>query len=872
MVRRIALLWILWLGLISGAMGQDITVRGRVIDAKTAEGLAFVNIGVKGTQRGVISDIDGAFEIRLLSNSDVLKFSFVGYKPLEISVQEYPGNYPGKLIRMTVAGYQVKEVTVTAGINPAHRIINRAIDHKRKNNWEHLPFYTYRAYNRFVITQDKTLIDNRDSAYKDKVKKKSGSSGISISLGDERSPRKKRRDSIMRAEKAGDTALVRKLAADSFRLSTKAESESTDSFFAKQHLFLTETTSEKFYKAPDRVKTKIIAARVSGFKDPLFTLLSTQFAAFNIYSDFINISGKKYLSPVAYGSVKKYSFTLEDSIYKGNDTIYIISFRPRPGKLFDGMAGVINIISDSGRYAVLNVSAHPFIRDEDGSGTVIVQSFKELENGVWFPDQINTRTSFGKSNFAGTNELVGISKNYTEEINLKDKPHASDFRGESFEVDKNAMAKGDSFINRLGADSASQKDKTTYKVLDSVGKSLKFDRKLKFAKALASGRLPIGPIDLILDKFLNYNGYEGFRLGAGLGTNDRFSKIVELRGYYAYGFKDKANKFGGEAFLKPLDDIRLRGFYFNDVREFGAPELVPDKKLQGQESTRNFYLTQMFHYERYGASIDAEPFKYMKLRLQHQVSLEEIKNSYRYLSNDGSEQYKFRFEEASAAIRYAYKEKKISMPGFEIITGSKWPVLYATYTRGLPSGLFPASSNGYTTLPFERIDLRLDKSFTIRLAGTLGLSLFAGKVNGRVPLEKMYNGHGNRGKGLSLSGENTFETMPIYGYFASEYVAAYLTQNFGKYLFKKGRFSPVLSLHLRGMIGDMPQREQHVSYAYTVPSRGYYETGFSLDNILKLSSASYGLGVFYRMGPYSTGQFRDDFAIKLSIKSFIFSL
>lgn len=61
------------------------TVTGRVTDEK-GEGLPGVSILIRGTQHGMISDVDGSFTIEVADESAVLVFSFVGYLSQEVTV------------------------------------------------------------------------------------------------------------------------------------------------------------------------------------------------------------------------------------------------------------------------------------------------------------------------------------------------------------------------------------------------------------------------------------------------------------------------------------------------------------------------------------------------------------------------------------------------------------------------------------------------------------------------------------------------------------------------------------------------------------------------------------------------------------------
>ncbi|MCX6327322.1 MAG: TonB-dependent receptor [Bacteroidia bacterium] len=67
---------------------QQGTVTGTIKDASTGEAIAGVTILVKGTTIGQISDINGKFSIGLPERDAVLQFSFIGFTPQEIRVQQ----------------------------------------------------------------------------------------------------------------------------------------------------------------------------------------------------------------------------------------------------------------------------------------------------------------------------------------------------------------------------------------------------------------------------------------------------------------------------------------------------------------------------------------------------------------------------------------------------------------------------------------------------------------------------------------------------------------------------------------------------------------------------------------------------------------
>jgi len=73
-------------GLITEDDIQDNVVKGTVSDALTGEPMPGVNILVKGTTVGVLTDISGKYSINVTDSNAVLSFSFIGYLTQEVAV------------------------------------------------------------------------------------------------------------------------------------------------------------------------------------------------------------------------------------------------------------------------------------------------------------------------------------------------------------------------------------------------------------------------------------------------------------------------------------------------------------------------------------------------------------------------------------------------------------------------------------------------------------------------------------------------------------------------------------------------------------------------------------------------------------------
>uniref|UniRef100_UPI00404820CC SusC/RagA family TonB-linked outer membrane protein n=1 Tax=Roseivirga sp. TaxID=1964215 RepID=UPI00404820CC len=85
MKKFLLVLLVLFVGFQGSLMAQEKTVTGKVTGGDDGLGIPRVNVTIKGTSRGVPTDIDGNYTIQA-SSSDVLSFSFIGYITQEVAV------------------------------------------------------------------------------------------------------------------------------------------------------------------------------------------------------------------------------------------------------------------------------------------------------------------------------------------------------------------------------------------------------------------------------------------------------------------------------------------------------------------------------------------------------------------------------------------------------------------------------------------------------------------------------------------------------------------------------------------------------------------------------------------------------------------
>lgn len=138
-------------------------INGIVVDDKTNERLAFVNIVINddGTL-GTTSDIDGKFSITTKKEINNLTFSFVGYEKKTIDIEVGQDNIS---VSLEPSNIQLSEIVIDGSNNPANRIIDSVLKYRDSNNPKNLDSYYYKIYDNMVFTIDTTGLHPNDVMY-----------------------------------------------------------------------------------------------------------------------------------------------------------------------------------------------------------------------------------------------------------------------------------------------------------------------------------------------------------------------------------------------------------------------------------------------------------------------------------------------------------------------------------------------------------------------------------------------------------------------------------------------------------------------------------------------------------------------------------
>ncbi len=789
------------------SIAQTTQVSGTVLDEQSKQPLAFVTIAIGNSGNGFSTDIDGRFNASIKQETETLIFSYIGYQKKEVSVSELGSN---STVLLSQTGIDVNEVTIVPGINPADVIMDRVIDNRKINNPEEATEFSYDSYNKLVFTANPDSVSKQIELQKDSVNK--------------------------------DTS-----------------TQSAIDYVSKQHFIVMESVSHRDFISANKDKEVVLASRVSGLKSPDFSLIGTQLQSFSFYKDYVELMDYRLLSPISKGATSQYLFILEDSIIDQGEMYYTISFQPKRGKNFEALKGQLFI--HKGDYAIKSVTASP--AKAGGGIDMKIQQLYEKVDGQWFPNQLNSNLTFN-SIMLGPFPLYGVGRSYLKNIKLESQRPKNKFDNVVLEMDRKIKSNTDSLLNAFRTDTLDVREERTYQKMDSIGEAEKLDEKLRLLKIVTRGYIPLGPVNVDMDKFGTFNNYEGIRLGLGAHTNDRISEKVSLGGYFAYGFKDKNWKYGGDLSYAPFsgNDLKFTASYSNDVLERGGVQFdLLKTSAVSTAAYRNLYIYQMDLREQVKFETHFSAFKSWQFNLFGQHNWITSGDDYRFRSNiDESTALvynAFQQTEIGVETRFAYGEKFVELFGMKISSGTKFPIAHVKYTRGL--------SSDESSFDYNKFEARLSKLFVIRNAGELNVQLLGGYMDATAPLIFNYTPT-SVNRGFQLSVANTFETARPNEFFHNRFASLFLRHNFKKLLYKGQKFQPEFVLHTAFGVGDMMDQSNHLNIDFDQMDRVYMESGMIANDLLKMPFLSYGAGVFYRYGHYAAPDELDNFFFKLAMR------
>ena len=627
---------------------------------------------------------------------------------------------------------------------------------------------------------------------------------------------------------------------------------SAKKIFSKSKLFLWERAQEFLYSKKYGEKINILDNRISGLKQPIYEMIALQ------------SNRNKIPNQIKQENRGLYRFYLTDTIEIEGRKNFVIRFRDvnyKKNVKKRKFTGYIYI--DTETFGIKKIES---ISKNENEGNIT--SIWVFFNNKWFlseesvklrmsrmmmedEEKSKNKENNSKKNKQSFGTYAYLNSKYFDYASpIKEDP--KDFKGYNIAV-KNADGKT---LDLYRTEPLSEREQNTYTTIDSLGKIYNIDSKARVLTGLINGQVRVGSFDFDVGELANYNLYEGFRVGLKAKLNENFNPYFSPDYYFAYGFKDDKWKYGiGLDIKTTLDKNSFFRIEYND-----------DVNSSGEFYRRlwNFRMRMM----NYGNNINND--KYYQYKGVSVSYLNDITNGLtlvfaakRYMEEA---KFNYQFRERGAAfenfntlftLKYSPNSTNIMTPQGKSIIERRYPELYFNYEQSYKA--FGGDFN------YTRFDALFVHNFKTRL-GTTGVRLYGGLVLGEAPIWKHFTMNGlaspKRDVNFNLTSYLGFATLEGGKFYNDKFVAYYFTHQLPWYFKSIGQNVSSFDLVLRGTIGDMKHPEYH-QFRFRKLDHLYQEVGVEWNNFL---STYFNLGLFYRVGYYTTKNFKQNFAVQFKFK------
>ena len=640
----------------------------------------------------------------------------------------------------------------------------------------------------------------------------------------------------------------------------------------KQHVYQTEKVST-ISIVKGKKKENIIGLKMAGLKQPVYELLGQEFMPFDLSKKQLKILQFTFHNPFTTEGSLKYKFEIIDTITTEKGKEIVVQFESKKNIFKNKIKGSVTVdlktfsIAKSTFFinSIINVKTETvFDWFNNGkswfpvSQSLLVTKGKGKHNIDFLGEtvQFDNMTSSSSKKYDYSNDLyVKINRDFTE-YNFTEKPKKQLYQ---IHIDKSATKTNPAFFKNIVKDTLDNRSQNTYQTLDSLVTATKIERKIYFGKKLINGQIPFGFVDVRARDLFKYNNYEGFRLGLGLQTNDRLSPYFKLFGYGAYGTKDGVFKgqFGSSFRVSNTTDTWISGSFTNDLTEFADLSLIPDNKRFRLYDPRPFNISTFYNHQSYELTFESKFIPKVETTLK--INRSRIDPLFNYDFNTPSKLYDiYNLTLATLSLEWSPNSKFLKAPQEILEVEKGFPKVVLQVSHAVPNFL---SDN----IEFSKIDARIYQEKKHLSGQKTTFLLQAGISLGNAPLSHLYSVAPNNLdretilQRITFANKTSFETMYFNEFYSDRYSLFQLKHYFNKLQISKS-IKPTLILGSKVAFGDFSHPENHQGIVFKTMDKGFYESGFELQNIFK----GFGLSTYYRYGPYQLEKFDRNIAIKLS--------
>lgn len=794
---------------------QETVITGRVTEKGTNAGIPFVNIYFKGTFIGTITDFEGNYSIRATNPQDSIFVSLIGYKSKAKPVKA------GKIqiidFQLSLEALNLTTVEVHPGVNPALRIIKKAQENKSKYNRDNLNSVQYISY-----TKQEADVDNI-------------------------------------TPKMRKWRLFRPFISMWDSLDVLAGEDSK----ANLPVMMSEVLSEIYsYKDADKKRENVEAVKIKfvGMKDgsAVSQLTGTDFQNYNFANNTVAIQGKDILSPIAENALLFYNYYLVDSMIIDSMKCYKISCRPKNKKDL-AYTGTIWITDTTFALKQLDLE----ITNEANINWIdharITEVLIPTEAGPWVPSQIRTLVDYTTL----SNKFVSmVVRTYNSNRNyVVNKPKQKDFYETSTVYGEDALMKDTAWWANHRPEKLTKMESKSYDMIDTVRNIPFIKHGANILYFLFTGYKDVGPVNIgHYMQVYSHNSYEGSKVKLGFYTNQKFSKNWTVKGYGAYGARDKGFKYSlaveriisrypwSLAGIQYRDDIDQLG---RDFSSLGSVNL-------GQSPNNLFNMfSQINSISKLVRKQEARVWYVREFNpgLRTAVTFQNIRTNplFPVLLSDQFTTFqdrKYTRTELIFSMRYSIKERYVQNGNERISLGNKRsPVISVTYLAGLKNVL-----DG--DFNYHKVEASYKNRFRFAVLGYSDINIIAGKIFSKIPYIFLDIPLGNE---TNFYAHNTFNQMSYFEFVSDQYIKAFWQHHFSGLFFnripvlKKYNWREVVGINMiYGTLSSKNKQYNANNYFTVMDDVPYFEADLAIENIFNLIRIDY----LYRL------TYNDDFYLR----------
>lgn len=722
-------------------LGQQTVVKGKITDANTNEPIPFANVVMKGTTVGSTTDFDGNYQMTTSKPSDSVAVLVVNYKGKAKKIKK--GITQTINFQLEGATFELGEVVIEAGENPAHPIVRKAREMRKIYNMEKLDAYEFKSYVKTDISIDKI--------------------GEKFKNSKAMKPFTHIFDSLQKA--AGEDGKV------------------------VLPFFVSESLNDIFYlKDPKRNKTIVQGSKMTGLVIDNFQIfeqfLGKAFQDYNFNDNFLRIFDRTFISPIAAGSFGYYEYYIMDTVQIDGVNCFELKVKSkRPQELaFNGKMW----IADS-TFALRRVDLEipPNANFNFIERYKIQQDYENVGLDAWLPTK--TRVLVDMQEF-GDSTIGLIGKFYVSNKDfVLNQPKELKFYRDNLEVEENSMYRDEAYwaTERRKMITDAVAVEKSYDVIDSLRKSPRMTRIRKAIRILWDGYYNFGKWQLgHWYTMIGNNKVEGFRLQATGQTTIDFSKKWILKGHLAYGFKDAKVKYNGqvEYYLNRNRWTKLGVRHQYDMERLGIdPDFLESHVFLNWLfifSSQFGYLERMSLTEQTRLWFETDHWRgwNTKFMVTHKHFQPAGNYHFAYYDKNNSIHDNYRSTDFTFVTSYASKRVWLVEDnwriGAESMRAPVWTFKAVLGFKGLLGSDFT----------YQKLSLNVAQFWNTGYLGRLDYSITAQKVFGQVPYPNAVIFQGNE---PIFSSEKSYNLMHFFEFAGDESVEAILLHHFDGLFFNR---------------------------------------------------------------------------------------